>query len=187
MAGPKTAAPMPDGISSPFAATAWAIAALTRCPVDASNKAAFDATTTPNAWSFSFSIGFERPILIKGLISESAYDRPEAVGSRVETPQPVRHNLAMAQHDRRTLYSLVAFYAALTVGWAAFAGWVVPPLLAAEHARAASLTAVEALHPEVSPHHSSRETRSAAGASAPEPVLIAIVLHLTIVLILLAV
>ena len=38
----------------------------------------------------------------------------------------------MAQYDRRRLYSLVALYAFLAVGWAAFALWVVPPLLAAE-------------------------------------------------------
>ena len=88
----------------------------------------------------------------------------------------------MAQHDRRRLYSLVALYAALAAGWAAFAAWVVPRLLAAEHPGSVAAAVKRYLWTFASPYLA-RDTvgrwREFAGA-----VLIAIVLHLTIVLIL---
>jgi Glycosyltransferase family 87 len=97
-----------------------------------------------------------------------------------ETPQPNRQNLMMAQHDHRRLYSLVALYAFLAVGWAAVAVWVVPPLLAAERSGRVAAALKHYLHIFATPYLA-RDTagrwRELAGA-----VLIAIILHLTIVL-----
>jgi hypothetical protein len=88
----------------------------------------------------------------------------------------------MALHDRRRLYILVALYAALTVGWSAFAVWVVPPLLVADHPGSTVAAVKRYIHGFASPYLA-RDTvgrwREFAGA-----VLIAIVLHMTIVLIL---
>jgi hypothetical protein len=88
----------------------------------------------------------------------------------------------MAQHGRRRLYSLVALYVALALGWAAFAGWVVPPLIAAERTGSA-ITVITSYIQSFKTPYLARDTggrwRELAGA-----VLIAILLHLTIVLLL---
>jgi hypothetical protein len=88
----------------------------------------------------------------------------------------------MALHDRRRLYTLVALYAALTVGWSAFAACVVPPFLVADYPGSTVAAVKRYLHQCASPYLA-RDTvgrwREFAGA-----VLIAIVLHMTIVLIL---
>jgi hypothetical protein len=44
-----------------------------------SHKAASEPKSTPKVWSFSLSIGRERPFLIKGTISEGTNDRPGAI------------------------------------------------------------------------------------------------------------
>jgi hypothetical protein len=107
---------------------------------------------------------------------------PMLRGIKVEARQPNRHNLTMAQHARRCLYTLVALYAALTVGWSAFAVWVVPPLLVADHPGSTVVAVKRYIHRFAS-LYLARDTvgrwREFAGA-----VLIAIVLHMTIVLIL---
>jgi RNA polymerase sigma factor (sigma-70 family) len=43
-------------------------------------KRSADDSHAPRAWKFSFSIGGERPFVIKGTVSESTADRPEASG-----------------------------------------------------------------------------------------------------------
>jgi Glycosyltransferase family 87 len=88
----------------------------------------------------------------------------------------------MALDDRRRLHSLVALYAAVTVGWSAFTVWVAPPLLLADHPGSTVADVKRYLHDINSPFIA-RDTvgrwREFAGA-----VLIAIALHMTIVLML---
>ena len=88
----------------------------------------------------------------------------------------------MAQHDRPRLHVLLTLYAVLALAWLAFARWVVPPLLVAEHPPGilASLKHYIELPPALFlTWDILGRWREYSGA-----VLIAIVLHLTIVLIL---
>ena len=88
----------------------------------------------------------------------------------------------MAQHDRRRLYSLLAIYGALALAWLAFAGWVVPPLLTAKQPGTDILVVKRYLDGFVSaflPRDTLDRWRLFTQA-----VLIALMLHLTIVMIL---
>ena len=88
----------------------------------------------------------------------------------------------MAQPDRRRLHALVTLYAALALGWAAFARWVVPPLLIAERPGRIVAAVKRAIQNAPAPfltHDILGCWREFSGA-----VLLALVLHLSIVLIL---
>jgi Glycosyltransferase family 87 len=100
----------------------------------------------------------------------------------VETSEPTRHNLVMEEHDRPRLHMLLTLYAFLALAWIAFARSVVPPLLIAEHSPGilASLKRYIELPPALF------ITRDILGRwrEYSWAVLIAIVLHMTILLIL---
>ena len=84
------------------------------------------------------------------------------------------------QNDRRQLYSLVALYGSLALGWAVFAGSVVRPLLTSEEpGRIVSAVKhyVESFASPFIPRDIVGRWREFSGA-----VLLALVLHLTIVL-----
>ena len=84
------------------------------------------------------------------------------------------------QNDRRQLYSLVALYGSLALGWAVFAGSVVRPLLTSEEpGRIVSAVKhyVESFPSPFIPRDIVGRWREFSGA-----VLLALVLHLTIVL-----
>jgi Glycosyltransferase family 87 len=88
----------------------------------------------------------------------------------------------MAQQDRRWLHVLLTLYAFLALAWLAFARWVVPPVLIAEHSP--GILATLKRYIELPPAlfltwDILGRWREYSGA-----VLIAIVLHLTIILIL---
>lgn len=46
----------------------------------ASSKPSAAGKSAPKVWSFSFSIGRDRPFLIKGTMTEGAADRSDAIG-----------------------------------------------------------------------------------------------------------
>jgi Glycosyltransferase family 87 len=86
----------------------------------------------------------------------------------------------MAQHDRRQVNVLVAFYAALAFAWLAFAGWVVPALLTAEHPGSTAFAVkhyIDSFASAFLPRGTVARWRMFSGA-----VLIAMPLHLSIVI-----
>ena len=100
----------------------------------------------------------------------------------VETPKLTRHNCTMAQQVRHRLHVLLTLYTFLALAWLAFARWVVPPVLIAEHSQGifASLKRYIELPPALFiTSDILGRWREYSGA-----VVIAIVLHLTIILIL---
>ncbi len=88
----------------------------------------------------------------------------------------------MSQLNSRRLHALVTLYTALALGWIAFARWVVPPLLIVDRP-GRSLAAVKRYIQNVPAPFLTRDILGCwhefSGA-----VLIALVLHLSIVLIL---
>jgi Glycosyltransferase family 87 len=88
----------------------------------------------------------------------------------------------MARHHRPRVYTLIVGYVALALAWMAFAGWVMPALLTAEHPGrtvAAVKHYIDSFFSAFLPRDAVGRWRLVAGE-----VLIAILLHLTIVLIL---
>jgi glycosyl transferase family 87 len=88
----------------------------------------------------------------------------------------------MAQSDRRRLHALVMLYVALALGWVAFARWIVPPLLIEERPGRILAFVKRSIQNVPAPFL----TRDILGCwrEFSEAVLIALVLHLSIVLIL---
>jgi hypothetical protein len=102
--------------------------------------------------------------------------------SEVEKLRSIRHNLVMAEHDRHRRNIVITLYVTLAVGWVAFARWIAPPLLFTERP-GGTWAAIR--------HYIQRPpalflTRDAGGRwrEFSVAVLIALVFHLTILLIL---